>query len=77
MPTYNMKNKVTGEVREMYLTISGRDEFLKENPDWEQALSTPRLVSQVGSNISKTDGGWKEVLGKIKKGSGRGNTIKL
>ena len=36
----------------------------------------PKIVSGVGSLLSKTDDGWKDTLKRIKSGSGRGNTIK-
>jgi len=50
--------------------------ILDELPDVTQVLSTPKIVSQAGSTLSKTDDGWKEVLNKVKSGSGRANTIK-
>lgn len=75
MPIYNMKNTKTKETREMVLSFADLDAFLEDNPDWEQGLSTPLIVSGVKSPLSRTDDGWKEVLGRVKKGSGRGNTI--
>jgi hypothetical protein len=76
MPIYTMKNIKTDEEQEHIFSFAERAAFLKANPDWIQPLSTSRLVSQVGSNLSKTDDGWKELLKKVKKGSGRTNTIK-
>ena len=32
MPYYNFKNKETGEEFEEFFTISGREEYLKDNP---------------------------------------------
>lgn len=77
MPLYTFRNTETDDYIEKIFTISERDSFLQENSTWVQVLSTPPLVRQVGSNISKTSDGWKDVLKTIKKGSGRGNTIKL
>jgi hypothetical protein len=51
--------------------------MLDNLPDVIQVLSSPRIVSGVGSVLSKTDDGWKETLGKIKKGAGKNNTIKI
>ena len=39
-------------------------------------LSTPKIVSGTGSLLSKTDGGWKDTLSRIKSGSAKNNTIK-
>lgn len=76
MPAYTMRNIETEEVKEMILSFSERDEFLKNNPEWEQCLSTPPLVSGVTSNLRRAGDGWKDVLNQIKKGSARDNTIK-
>lgn len=77
MPSYTMRHKPSGETKEMILSISEREKFLEENPEWEQALASPGFVSQHGSNLGKTSGGWKDLLSRIKKGSSRTNTIKL
>jgi hypothetical protein len=78
MPTYTMKNKETGEIKDMFLSISKMEE-LKEEGEWEQIIGSPKIVSGVGGHgaaISKAGTGWKDLLGRVKKGSGRGNTIK-
>ena len=75
MPTYNIKDKQSGEIKEMFLTLSEREELLADDR-YEQTLSTPGFVSQHGSTISKADGGWKEVLDKVKVNSGMNHTIK-
>ena len=75
MPTYTMRNKSTGEQKDMILSLSEREQFLKENTDWDQAPATPLLVSGVKSALSRTDDGWKEVLNRVKKGSGKDNTV--
>jgi len=65
MPTYEFQNIQTGEVIEKILTISGREVFLNENPDYKQVhLSAPKLVSGV-SVKNKVDGGFTEVMEKI------------
>ena len=52
-------------------------EDLDEQPDVIRVLSTPKIVSGVGSLMSKTDDGWKDNLRRIKEGSGKGDTIKI
>ena len=42
----------------------------------ERVLKFPGIVSNQGSLLSKTSQGWKDNLNRIKKNSGRGNTIK-
>lgn len=75
MPTYTMKNKQTGEIKEMILSLSERESLLQSD-EWEQMLSTPKMVSGVTGTLRQAGDGWKDLLGEIKKGSGRGNTIK-
>lgn len=69
-----MKNNETGEVEEMILSLSEREELLKTGK-YTQMLSTPGFVSMTGGTLSRTSGDWKDLLKTIKKGSGRGNTI--
>lgn len=76
MPMYTMINNKTGEEKEMSLTFAERDQLLSSG-EWKQKLTTAAFVSQTGSTISKTSSGWKDLLGKMKKNSGKGNTIKL
>lgn len=35
MPNYDVRNKVTGEVTEKFLSISQMEKFLADNPDFE------------------------------------------
>jgi len=77
MPTYNFRNKETGEEIEVLMRISELDKYKKDNPHMEQFLkAAPRIVSMVGSLHSRTSDGFKDVLNKIKDGSGKNNTIK-
>lgn len=41
-----------------------------------QVPSAPRIVESTGGVLSKTSDSWKEHLGRVKKGAGRGNTVK-
>ena len=69
-----MKNLETEEVKDVILSFSERDEMLASGK-YEQMLATPKLVSSVQSTLSRTSGDWKNLMTKIKKGSGRGNTV--
>jgi len=76
MPTYIMKNKVTGEIKEMVLSLSERQEML-DNGEWEQTLSTPNFVGDTQSVTRRAGSDWENHLSRIKQNSGRGNTIKV
>lgn len=76
MPSYTMRHKETEETKEVILSISERETWLEENPEWEQALSTPSFVTSTTSTLKRAGSGWSDVLNKVKSGSGRNNTIK-
>ena len=70
-----MKNIESGEIEEMILSFSQRDEIL-ESGKYTQELSIPGFVTMTGGTLSKTSGDWKNLMTKIKRGSGEGNSIK-
>lgn len=76
MPIYTLRKISTGEEWDVNCTFHELAPML-EDDDVIKVLSVPKIVSGVGSNLSKTDDGWKETLGKIKKGAGRGNTVNI
>ena len=63
MPIYIFKNTKTEETYEEFLSMSDREEYLKNNPDVIQVPTAPAVVS--GGGGIKTDGGFNEVLSKI------------
>lgn len=64
MPTYEFKNTETGEIVELSLSISDREDYLKDNPHMTQIMSASGLIR--GTNYgSKMDAGWKENLSRI------------
>lgn len=65
MPTYRFKNNETGEEFDDFISNSRREELLEKNPHISQVPTPFGIVSTTGSIDSKTDGGWKEVLGKV------------
>ena len=64
MPTYEFRNKQTGEVTEVFMKISEKDKFLADNPHLEQTMT--QAPAFAGDHITvKKDTGFKEVLQKI------------
>ena len=65
MPTYDFKDKKTGEVCEMRMTIAEREQYIKDNPHLEQVIGMPQIVSGV-AGARKSDDNFKDVLRNIK-----------
>lgn len=64
MPTYEFRNKETGEVTEAFMRMSAKDQYLIDNPHLEQTLTSAPAFA--GDHITiKKDNGFKEVLQKI------------
>jgi hypothetical protein len=67
MPTYNFKNNDTGEIIEVMLKISERDQYLQDNPHLTQVLLKPPSIDAGGSlTVGKPDSGFRDVLKNIK-----------
>lgn len=71
-----MKNTKTDEKRTLILSLSEREEFLKQE-DWMQMPATGAFISQHGSTVAKSSSGWKDLLKTIKTSSGKDNTINV
>ena len=65
MPNYNFVNTDTGEEFEEFFTISGREEFLKDNPNIQQLPSLFALSTSGTGDRIKNDNGWKENMSRI------------
>jgi hypothetical protein len=64
MPTYEFRNKDTGEVTEAFMKISAKEQYLQDNPHLEQTMTSAPAFA--GDHITiKKDTGFKEVLQKI------------
>ena len=63
MPNYNFKNNKTGEEWEEFFSISGREEFLEQNPHITQLPSMVSIVSDTGG--IKNDNGWGDNMQRI------------
>ena len=66
MPTYPVKNKKTGEEKELNLTMANYEQWRKDNPDWDKDWSQGCAgVGEVGdwqNKLIKEKPGWNEVL---------------
>lgn len=76
MPTYTVMHKETSEEKDIFCSYDELKEFLDNNPDWSKVITAPNLVTHTGNVINRTSGDWKDLMKNIKKGSGKGNTIK-
>lgn len=69
MPTYDFRDTNTGVVFEKFMSMSAKDEYLKENPHIQQTLTVaPAMVSGVSTSNSrqgKVPTGFNEVLSKV------------
>jgi hypothetical protein len=74
MPTYDFRHRETGEVIEKLMKISEREEFLRDNPQYESViLGAPSIGDPVRLGIRKPDQGFREVLQKAKAAHPLGN----
>jgi hypothetical protein len=64
MPTYDFLNTETGEVEERFMSLSQREQFIKDNPHMQQMIGATATVSGV-SITGKVPDGFKEVLAKV------------
>ena len=75
MPTYTLRRVSTGEEWDVNCSFHELAPML-EDEDIIKVLSTPKIVTSVGTLHGKIPDGFKDKLNQIKKGSGRDNTIK-
>lgn len=67
MPVYDVRDKNTGEVTEMFMSISEWETFKKENPDKEQYFTNMHFADSVSLGIKKPPSDFKEgVIDRIK-----------
>ena len=76
MATYPVKNKETGETKEVVMSIHDWDQWKDDNPDWERfytADNSPKLGIEISGPFSKMYTkypGWKDVISKAQKQPG-------
>ncbi len=74
MPTYNFRNRETGEITEKFFSLTLREEYLKDNPQLESIiLGAPSIGDPIRLGIRKPDDGFREVLAKAKEAHPKGN----
>jgi len=73
-PNYNFINMTTNEEFVEFMTISERDEFLKNNPEISQALSSPSIGDSIRLGLKKPDNAFRDRLREIKKAHSKGLT---
>jgi len=68
MPTYPVINKVTGEQKDVRMTMAEWDQWSKDNPDWQRDWSDPSTCPASGEvgdwrdKMAKTHPGWKDIM---------------
>lgn len=65
MPTYEFRNKDTGEIYEKLMYLNEKEKYLRENTNLEQ-IHTQGINAISGTNF-KIPSGFKDVLNKIHK----------
>ena len=78
IPTYDVRNKDTGEEKEVILSYDALQVFIKDGT-WSQIHKSGASTISYRDTVmcSQTSGDWRDLVKKIKKGSGRDNTIKV
>lgn len=77
MPNYSFRNIIDGTEYELDMTMSEREQYLKDNKDTViQIISrAPSLGDSVKLGIRKPDQGFRDVLREIKKAHPRGGGV--
>jgi len=67
MPSYNFINNKNGEEFTEFFTISGKEEYLLNNPHIEQTVSTVNIVDPYSIGKLKVDKEFRSLLRQVKK----------
>ena len=76
MATYPVRNKETGETKEVVMSVHDWDKWKEDNPDWSRDFSDPSTcpgVCEVGewrNKLIKSKPGWNEVLDRASRQPG-------
>jgi hypothetical protein len=66
MPTYEYKDVNTGKISEIFLKLADKDQFQQDNPNLEQIIGAPSMITRRDGDVLKKAGaGWNEVLQKV------------
>ena len=72
MATYPVINKVTGEQKQVSMSIHDWDQWREDNPEWERYYTPDNApgfgeVGEWKDKLHNRNPGWKEVLKKAEK----------
>ena len=72
MPTYPVKNKETGEEKELSMTMADYDQWRKDNPEWDKDWSKgcAGQSTEFKWTGEANSSGWNEVLDRASKQPG-------
>ncbi len=76
MATYPVKNTLTGEQKEVVMSVNEWDQWKRDNPDWTRDWSDPSTcpaAAEVGEwrdKLISRNPGWNDVLHKASKAPG-------
>ena len=76
MPKYAFRNTKTGEIFDEMMTISAKEQYLKDNPHIQQMVSGINIVSGVAGTSYRQDSGWKDNLSRIAEAHPQSNLAK-
>jgi len=76
MPYYKFKDENTDKEVVLFMTISEREAFIRDNPNMIQQINGfPGDADSVKLGRTKNSDGWKDLMGQIKRAN-KGSTIK-
>jgi len=77
MPIYTFRNKESGEEVTEFMSMASREEKLATG-EWEQVITgVGGMISDSKSTMTRAGKEWEGHLKRVKKNSGRGNTINV
>jgi hypothetical protein len=82
MATYPVRNKETGETKEVIMSVHDWDKWKEDNPEWSRDFSDPSTCPGVGEvgewkdKLVKSKPGWNEVLDRASRQPGA-NKLKI
>jgi hypothetical protein len=77
MPVYTIRNDSTEEYYEVNMPYDEFKKLLDDNSYLRQIFKMPATVSGRHSTHRLAGGDWQDMLKKIKKGSGKDNTVNV
>jgi hypothetical protein len=75
MATYTFYNPKTEEYFDISMPMSELDTYTENNKHLNQIPSITAIADPTRLGLRKPDSGFRDVLKRVKKASGRGNTI--